>query len=78
MTNAIVSWAGRMFAIAVFFAAATPQAKAESKAILDDAVTPAWQLSGWTGTQTLQNQFVQSGESAVRTDAGTWGGAQLR
>jgi len=45
-----------------------------STAIFNDAMASLWQLSGWSSTSTVQNQFVKSGSSAVKIDAGTWGG----
>jgi aryl-phospho-beta-D-glucosidase BglC (GH1 family)/lysophospholipase L1-like esterase len=45
-----------------------------SKTIFDDATTSSWQLSGWSSTSTVQGQFVNSGTSAVKVVATTWGG----
>ncbi len=45
-----------------------------STAIFNDATASLWQLSGWSSTSTVQNQFVKSGSAAVKVDANTWGG----
>jgi len=45
--------------------------------IFTDAMTPLWALSGWSSTTTIQNQTVNSGTSAVKVDATTWGGVSF-
>ncbi|MHB8729922.1 MAG: glycoside hydrolase family 5 protein, partial [Sulfuricaulis sp.] len=54
-----------------------PPTSAGSSAIFGDATASLWQLSGWSSTSTIQSQFVQSGSSAIKVDAATWGGISL-
>lgn len=50
---------------------------AGSTAIFNDATTPLWQISGWSSTSTVQNQYVASGTNAIKVDATQWGGISL-
>ena len=45
--------------------------------IFDDTVNAEWALSSWSATAAVQSAVVQSGSSAVRVDATTWGGASF-
>lgn len=56
-----------------WLACGSGSAPGDSLTVFDDAVTPAWQLSPWSATADIQNQFAKSG-TAVRVDAQTWGG----
>ncbi len=45
--------------------------------IFGDAMAPLWELSGWSSTTAIQNQFVNSGVGTVKVDATTWGGVSF-